>query len=81
MKEENSPSGGEPAQAPSGLAAMLGGLLEKYGGRDADIEEDGKKIRIRNGEIHVVENGMEIFIGKNGIRIRKLPKDGEQPAR
>jgi len=63
----------------SGLAGMITGMLGKFGMKDIDIEEDGKKVKILNGEIHVVEKGKEIHIGKHGIRIRKLPKDGELP--
>ncbi|OGR67490.1 MAG: hypothetical protein A2081_05705 [Elusimicrobia bacterium GWC2_61_19] len=69
-------------KGPGGLAGMITGMLGKFGMNNIDIEEDGKsgakKVKITDGEIHVVKDGKEIHIGKNGIKIRKIKKDDEQ---
>jgi len=66
-----------------GLAGMITGLLGKMGINDIDIDEDNgkgrQKVKIQNGEIHVVDKNQEIRIGKDGIRIRKTKPDGEPP--
>ncbi len=62
-----------------GLSGMIMKAMAKSGMmQDVDIEdEDGKKkVKISDGEIHVVKNGKEIHITKDGIRIRRIKKDG-----
>ncbi|OGS66709.1 MAG: hypothetical protein A3J79_13405 [Elusimicrobia bacterium RIFOXYB2_FULL_62_6] len=60
-----------------GLSGMIMKALGKAGMmQDMDIEDGtGKKVKISGGEIHVVKDGKEIHIDKNGIRIRRINKD------
>ena len=84
LKPESAPRAGkeENFEGLSGLSGMITGMMKKFGMGNIDIEKDGKNgpktVKINNGEIHIVENGKEIHIGKDGIKIRKLKKDGDQ---
>ncbi len=86
-KNGDAPKGGDTGREKAGqkdfkgmggLAGMITGMLGKFGMQDVDIEENGKNgpktVKITNGEIHVIKDGKEIHIGKDGIRIRKFPK-------
>jgi len=73
-------------KGPGGLSSMLLGMMGKFGlPQNIDIEDDSKggakKVKIENGEIHVVKDGKEIHITKDGIKIRKIKKNGEEPGR
>jgi len=60
-----------------GLSGMIMKAMAKSGMmQNVDIEDEtGKKVKISDGEIHVVKDGKEIHIDKNGIRIRRIKKD------
>lgn len=66
-----------------GLSGMIMKAMAKSGMmQNVDIEdESGKKVKIKDGEIHVIKDGKEIHIDKDGIRIRRIKKDkpGETP--
>jgi len=65
-----------------GLSGMIMKAMAKSGlMQNVDIEdEDGKKkVKISDGEVHVIKDGKEIHITKDGIRIRRIKKDGGDP--
>lgn len=66
-------------EAPGGLAGMIIGMMSKMGMGNVDIDEDGKKIKVDKGEVHVIDKGREIHISKDGIRIRKIKKEDGPP--
>jgi hypothetical protein len=75
----------DPGGAGEAFIKGVAGMLGKFGLRNIDIENTGKrgtkKVRIADGEIHVIEDGKEIHIGKDGIKIGKAKKDGDKPER
>ena len=76
----------DPGSVGDRVIKGIAGMLGKFGMQNIDIEEDGKRgpkrVRIANGEIHVVEDGKEIHIGKDGIKIqKKAKKEGNKPER
>ncbi len=82
-REEDRPGRGSAAEPGTdantdtgGLAGKILNALRKAGmPMDVDIEEGaGKSVRIKDGEIHVVKDGKEIHIDKDGIRIRREEK-------
>lgn len=62
-------------EGPAGIPGMILGMMGKFGMKDIDIDEKGKKIKISKDEIHILnKDGKEVHISKDGIKIRKAKK-------
>ncbi|MEI7480798.1 MAG: adenylate/guanylate cyclase domain-containing protein [Elusimicrobiota bacterium] len=83
-KPEAKPGEEEIFQRHQWFSGWILKIMRKFGLMgNVDIEDEGRngprKVKIDNGEIRVTGSGKEIHITAAGVKIRNLPKSGEQP--